>query len=208
MPTSPRPPAPLHYRDGAGAPQHLPATRDDSPDAPMATSAALSGHVLVLNQDYRALSVCSVERALVLVFLQKADLIAADDDRVVRSARARFPWPSIVRLRRYKRVPYKRVMISRKNVLRRDRFTCQYCGVREKLTIDHVHPKSRGGRDTWANLVAACVDCNNRKGNRTPKEAGMTLARDPFTPSHVMFIRDFVGHTLLSDTWKPYLFLA
>ena len=208
MPTSPRPPAPLRYRDGAGAPEayHAHAAAPEAP--PMEVSAALSGHVLVLNQDYRALSVCSVERALVLVFLQKADLIAADDDRVVRSPRARHPWPSIVRLRRYKRVPYKRVMISRKNVMRRDRFTCQYCGGRDKLTIDHVHPKSRGGRDTWTNLVAACMDCNNRKGNRTPKEAGMPLVRQPFTPSHVMFIRDFVGHHALEDTWKPYLFLA
>ena len=209
MHSSTRPPVPLHYRDGTGAPH--PATVP--PDAltsgtPSTASRSLSGHVLVLNQDYRALAVCSVERALVLVFLQKADLIAADDDRVVRSPRQKFAWPSIVRLRRYKRVPYKRVMISRKNVLRRDRFTCQYCGAREKLTIDHVHPKSRGGRDTWANLVAACVDCNNRKGNRTPKEAKMTLARVPFTPSHVMFIRDFVGHHALDDAWKPYLYLA
>ena len=166
----------------------------------------MKGHVLVLNQDYRALTICSVERAVVLVILQKAELVHARPDRFVRSPSTQLPWPSIVRLKAFVRVPYKRIMISRKNVLRRDRFRCQYCGSRDRLTIDHVLPKSRGGRDTWENLVAACTPCNNRKGNRTPDEAGMKLLRRPFRPSHVMFIRDLIG--TLDDTWKPYLFLA
>lgn len=165
----------------------------------------MNGHVLVLNQDYRALTICSVERALILVLLRKAELVETLPNRVVRSPSTQFPWPSIVRLKGYVSVPYKRIMISRKNVLRRDRFRCQYCGSRDKLTIDHVHPKSRGGRDTWENLVAACTPCNNRKGNRTPDEAGMQLLRQPFRPSHVMFIRDCIG--TLDETWKPYLFL-
>ena len=97
-------------------------------------------------------------------------------------------------------------MLSRKNVLRRDRHRCQYCRSNDRLTIDHVIPKSRGGKDTWENLVAACVPCNNRKGSRTPEEAGMPLLRKPFRPSHVMFIRDYIGR--LDDKWKPYLFLA
>jgi 5-methylcytosine-specific restriction endonuclease McrA len=103
-------------------------------------------------------------------------------------------------------VPYRRILLSRKNVLRRDGQRCQYCGNRDSLTVDHVYPKSRGGPDTWENLVAACVPCNNRKGNRTPDEANMKLRRRPFRPSHVMFIRDYVGS--LEETWKPYLFLA
>ena len=74
------------------------------------------------------------------------------------------------------------------------------------LTIDHVVPKSRGGPDTWENLVAACVPCNNRKGNRTPEEAQMKLARRPFRPSHVMYMRDFIGQG--EDAWKPFLFAA
>ena len=165
----------------------------------------MNGHVLVLNNDYRALTVCSVERALLLVFMRKAELVSALPDRFVRSPSTQFPWPSIVRLRGYIRVPYKRIMISRKNILRRDHFRCQYCGSHDRLTIDHVMPKSRGGRDTWENLVAACTPCNNRKGNRTPDEANMKLIRSPFRPSHVMFIRDCIG--TLDDTWKPYLFL-
>lgn len=166
----------------------------------------LPGHVLVLNHDYRALSVCSVERAVILVFLRKAEMVYAAPGRHIRTAREQHPWPSIVRLKVYAPVPYKKIMLTRRNLLRRDRSRCQYCGTSEKLTLDHVLPRSRGGRDTWENLVTACMPCNNRKGNRTPEEAGMRLLRPPFRPSHVMFIRHIIG--TLDDTWKPYLFLS
>lgn len=166
----------------------------------------MTGHVLVLNQDYSALTVCSVQRAIILMHLQKVHLVESVPGEYIRSPNVSFPWPSIVRLKAYARVPYKRVMLSRKNILKRDRNTCQYCGSRENLTIDHVLPKSRGGRDTWENLVAACVSCNNAKGDNTPEEVGMELAREPFRPSYVMFIRDFVG--TIDETWKPYLFLS
>ncbi|MFQ5570609.1 MAG: HNH endonuclease [Rhodothermales bacterium] len=166
----------------------------------------MRAHVLVLNQDYSALTICSVQRAIILIHLRKAELVEALPDHFLRSPSVRFPWPSIVRLKMYVRVPYRRIMLSRKNVLRRDRFRCQYCGAHEDLTVDHVIPKSRGGQDTWINLVAACTKCNNKKGNRTPDEAGMKLRRKPFRPSHIMFIRDYVG--AVDDTWKPYLFLA
>lgn len=168
--------------------------------------SALSGHVLLLNQDYRALAVCSVERAMVLVILQKAEMVEVDAARRLHSAHASFPWPSIVRLKGYVRVPYRRIMLTRRNILRRDNHECQYCGSRDRLTLDHVHPKSRGGPDTWENLVAACVPCNNRKGNRTPEEVGLSLSRKPFRPSHVMYLRDFLGS--LDDAWKPYLYAA
>ena len=166
----------------------------------------MTGHVLVLNQDYRALTITSVQRATVLVLLQKADLVEFESGRFVRSPNLQVPWPSIVRLKAYVRMPYKKIMLTRKNVLRRDRHRCQYCGSRDRLTIDHIFPKSRGGKDTWENLVAACIPCNNRKGSRTPDEAKMKLSRKPFRPSYVMYIRDFVGS--LDDTWKPYLFLS
>jgi 5-methylcytosine-specific restriction endonuclease McrA len=166
----------------------------------------MNGHVLVLNQDYGAITVCSVRRAFVLVLMQKAELVEAISERFIRSPSSRYPWPSIIRLKRYVPIPFRRVMLSRANVHRRDRHQCQYCGRRDKLTIDHVVPKSRGGRDAWDNLVTACVPCNNKKGNRTPDEAGIVLRRRPFRPSHVMYIRDYVG--TLDDSWKPYLFLS
>ncbi len=168
--------------------------------------SALAGHVLVLNQDYQALSVCSVERAVGLVFLHKAEMVECRTDRELRTVRSSYPWPSVVRLKRYVRVPYRKVLLTRRNVIRRDRHRCAYCGSAERLTIDHVLPKSRGGPDTWENLVAACTLCNNRKGNRTPEEAGFTLQTRPFRPSHVMYMRDLVGTG--EEAWKPYLFAA
>lgn len=160
----------------------------------------------MLNQDYRALAVCGVERAAVLVLLHKAELVAARADRALRTARSAYPWPSVVRLKSYVHVPFRRILLTRRNVLRRDGNRCQYCGHRERLTLDHVVPRSRGGPDAWDNLVAACVPCNNRKGNRTPDEASMPLSRAPFRPSHVMFLRDYVG--TMEDTWKPFLYAA
>ncbi|MFT5143280.1 MAG: 5-methylcytosine-specific restriction endonuclease McrA [Rhodothermales bacterium] len=166
----------------------------------------MTGHVLVLNQDYRALTICSVQRATILVFLQKAELVSAETGRYIRSKTQAFPWPSVVRLRAYVSIPYKRISLTRKNVMCRDGNRCQYCGDRTRLTIDHVVPRSRGGKDSWENLVTACVPCNNKKGSRTLEQAGLELRKKPFRPSHVMFIRDFVG--TLGDDWKPYLFMA
>ena len=168
--------------------------------------SALAGHVLVLNADYQALSVCTVERAVGLVFLHKAEVVEARADRVLRSIRSSYPWPSVVRLTRYVRVPYRKVLLTRRNVLRRDGHACVYCGASERLTIDHVFPKSRGGTDAWENLVAACTRCNNAKGNRTPEEAGMAMRKRPFRPSHVMYMRDLIGSG--EEAWKPYLFAA
>jgi 5-methylcytosine-specific restriction endonuclease McrA len=147
-----------------------------------------------------------VLKAIVLLYLGKAEMIAAADGKLVRSVSVTMPFPSIVRLSVYVRVPYKRIILSRKNILRRDAHRCQYCGRSDlPLTVDHVVPISRGGEDTWENLVCACVGCNNRKGDRTPEEADMALRRKPMRPNHVTFIRHFVGS--LDERWKPYLFL-
>jgi 5-methylcytosine-specific restriction endonuclease McrA len=106
----------------------------------------MNGHVLVLNRDYSALSICSVKRAVVMLHLHKVELVEALGHRAVRSATVSHPWPSIVRLSLYINVPYRRIMLTRKNVIRRDGFRCQYCGSRDRLTIDHVIPKSLSGR--------------------------------------------------------------
>lgn len=159
-----------------------------------------------MNHNYEPLSVCNVRKAIGLLWLGKAELIAANDGRVLRSVSATMPFPSIVRLSVFVRVPYKKIVLSRKNILRRDGHTCQYCGKTDlMLTVDHIVPSSRGGTDSWENLVAACVSCNNRKGDRTPHEANMVLKRRPIRPNHVMFLRHFVGS--VDDHWKPYLFM-
>ena len=162
--------------------------------------------MLVLNHNYEPLSVCNVKKAVILLFLGKAELIEASNGRSLHSISMTMPFPSIVRLSVYVRLPFKKIVLSRKNILRRDGHRCQYCGRAEvPLTVDHVIPRARGGQDTWENLVAACVRCNNKKGDRLPGEAMMTLNRKPIRPNHVMFIRDFVGS--VDDGWKPYLFM-
>jgi 5-methylcytosine-specific restriction endonuclease McrA len=166
----------------------------------------LSKKVLVLNHNYEPLSICNVKKAIVLLYLGKAELIAACDGIRLRSVYTSMPYPSIVRLSVFVRVPYKKIVLSRKNILRRDGHRCQYCGKTETmLTVDHVIPKAKGGTDSWENLVAACVHCNNKKGDQTLSEAKMTLLRKPIRPNHVMFIRHFVG--TVDDHWKPYLFM-
>jgi len=152
------------------------------------------------------MSVCNAKKAIILLYLGKAELVEASDGKVIRSVSISMPLPSIVRLGVFIHVPYKKIILSRKNILRRDGHRCVYCGRSDiSLTVDHIVPKARKGEDTWENLVTACVDCNNRKGDRTPDEAHMKLLRKPMRPNHVTFIRHFVGN--IDDRWKPYLFM-
>ncbi|HEY9188567.1 MAG TPA: HNH endonuclease [Ignavibacteria bacterium] len=167
----------------------------------------MNGKVLVLNQNYEPMSICNVKKAILLLFLGKAELVEPLDGKVFRSVSQSFPYPSIVRLSWYVKVPYSQAILSRKNVIRRDNFKCQYCGSTTKpLTLDHVLPKSRGGVDSWENLVTACVDCNNKKGDRLPSEAGMKLLSKPKKPSHVIFMKHCYGN--INEKWKPYLFMS
>ena len=145
--------------------------------------------VLILNQDYSAIAVCTVQKAFVLVYLDKAELVAKANGSVLHTVTSSYPVPSVIRLQRYVRVPYYGISMSRHNVLRRDNFTCQYCGTGKNLTLDHLVPRSRGGDTSWHNLVTACMLCNTRKGNRTPEEAGLKLLRKPKRPSLQSFLQ-------------------
>ena len=138
--------------------------------------------VLVLNQDYSALSVCSVPKAFLLVYMQKADLVAHSPTHVLRTVSEAYPMPTVVRLRRYIHLPYRGVMMTRQNIFKRDGNRCQYCGTHDNLTLDHVLPKSRGGKTNWDNLATACKRCNSRKGDYTPEEAAMPLRQRPLPP--------------------------
>ncbi len=162
--------------------------------------------VLVLNQNYQAISICTVERAFVLVLMQKAEMLAEEPSLRLTSIHKEFSFPSIIRLYRYISIPYKRVNLSRQNIFKRDRFQCVYCQKKENLTIDHVVPRSIGGKDSWNNLVTACQKCNAQKGSMTPEEAGMKLHYQPFRPSFVMFLGHFSGR--IRDDWKPYLYMS
>jgi 5-methylcytosine-specific restriction endonuclease McrA len=166
----------------------------------------INQRVLVLNQNYEPLSVCTVKRAVVLTFLGKADIVETCDGKKIRSPSTVFPLPSVVRLGFYVRVPGKRIMLSRKNILKRDGHRCQYCGTTNgPLTVDHLLPKIYGGKDSWENLVCACTRCNSIKGDKTPEQAGLKLLRRPRKPNHITFIQQFVG--ISDQRWRRYLFL-
>lgn len=165
----------------------------------------MASKVLVLNRDYQAISVCTAERAFVLVFLEKAELICDMKAKVLRSVNADFGYPSIIRLNRYVNLPFKKVALSRQNIYKRDGYRCIYCGSRDRLTLDHVIPRSKGGRDSWQNLATACQGCNTAKGNRTPEQAEMQMSHKPFRPSFIMYLREFNGK--VQEEWKPYLLM-
>ncbi|HIE03498.1 MAG TPA: HNH endonuclease [Candidatus Latescibacteria bacterium] len=160
--------------------------------------------VLVLNQNYEPLSICSAKRALVMVFLGKAEVV--EEAGTVHTVSRALPLPSVVRLWMYVHKPRNDIPLTKRNILRRDGHRCQYCGTTQgPMTVDHVIPKDMGGKDTWENLVCCCVRCNNRKGNRTPEQAGMRLIRPPKRPNFLYFVHTFVGEP--DPSWKPYLFM-
>jgi len=141
---------------------------------------ALDGRVLLLNQTYEPLGTVSVARAVIMVFKNTVTVEELDGDRVLRSARAEFPVPSVIRRRIYINVRRRREASSMKRlrIYMRDKYRCQYCGDKRpvgELTLDHILPRSRGGDNSPVNVVTACVACNNRKGDRTPAEARMPL---------------------------------
>ncbi len=162
---------------------------------------------MVLNQSYEPLSVCNLRKAIVLIYLGKAESVVADNRKSLHTVSKTYPWPSIIRISRFVKVPYKKVVLTRKNIFRRDGFKCAYCGRSDlPLTIDHVIPKAKGGDESWENLITACTFCNNKKGDRSPEEARMRLLFQPFKPSHILFIKNVVGR--LDERWKPYLYLS
>jgi len=166
---------------------------------------SLNRLVLVLNASYEPINICAAQRALKLVF-KGAAVVEQLSAFTVCTAKIHIPVPSVVRLLQYRRMPRQNRAVSRKGIILRDGAACQYC--REKLppkslTLDHVIPRARGGDSTWENLVACCFACNNRKGNRTPQEAGLTLAKPPRQ------VTLHARHRLMAGdekAWERYLF--
>ena len=164
--------------------------------------------VLVLNATYEPINVTAVRRALVLV-LKGVATTEEEDGLFVHSSKLAFRVPSVIRLLEFRRIPYQTRALSRKNVLLRDRYTCQFCGrvmPAHELTLDHVIPRSRGGHTDWDNLVACCHRCNNLKGDRLPEEAGLRLLRPPhpFTLHTSRQIMRMMGRS--DERWRKYLF--
>jgi 5-methylcytosine-specific restriction endonuclease McrA len=160
--------------------------------------------VLVLNATFEPINVCTVRRAVVLLLKEKAEVIERAEWHL-HSASQTIPRPMVIRLVTYVRIPRDthRRKITRRAVFARDNWTCQYCGARSNLTVDHVVPRSKGGSSNWENIVASCAPCNRRKGNALPRQAGMRLLKQPRTPNPNVFIH--VASPTIPMAWRAYL---
>ena len=168
---------------------------------------AITSRTLLLNATYEPLRVISWQRAVVLVYLGKVEVVCTYEN-VLRSVSTCMQAPAVVRLMTLVRRRRGRVMFSRRNVFLRDDFRCQYCGVHlpaAELTADHVVPRSRGGRTSWDNVVTACVPCNHRKGCSTPSQAQMTLRRKPERPSHLPPPVLRLSQDSTPEAWREFL---
>ena len=159
--------------------------------------------VLVLNSDYSPINVTSFKRGFNLVFKGKAEVVQSTGEPIITYL-GEFLRPVIIRLLDYIHYRPKKISVSKNRIMKRDKFRCVYCGSQRHLTIDHVLPKSRGGRTSWDNVVTACHKCNNKKDNKTPEEAGLQMKVNPKQPNHISFItKDNKYH----EKWKPYLYM-
>jgi 5-methylcytosine-specific restriction endonuclease McrA len=160
--------------------------------------------VLVLNATYEPINVCTVRRAAVLLLKEKAEIVEHSSYEL-RSEHSTLPRPVVIRLVTFVKVPRDthRRKITRRAVFARDGWTCQYCGSRSTLTVDHVVPKSKGGGSNWENIVASCAPCNRRKGDSSPDQAGMPLLRKPSIPQPHIFIH--VAAPSIPAAWKQWL---
>lgn len=159
--------------------------------------------VLVLNASYEFLNITSLKRAVKLLYKGKAEVVEAIGEQKYSSKSLKIPLPSIIRMLYYINRPFKEVALTKRNILLRDRHICQYCG-KQGDTIDHVKPKSKGGKDHWENCVCACGVCNRKKNDRTPEEANMVLLRKPKKPSNIPWL--VIKQDAEKEGWGKYLF--
>ena len=185
-------------------------------------AAVLNRPTLVLNRSWQPVGVAPVSRSLVLLWNDNARvvdpqdyqlytwadwsrLIPCEDEPFIQAVRMRLRVPEVVALTHYDRIPTNAVTFSRRNIYKRDRYTCQYCGAQpgsEELTVDHVNPRSQGGISTWENCVLACVGCNKRKADRTPEQAGMPLRKIPVRP---MWRPLYATRDVRIDSWTRFV---
>jgi len=160
--------------------------------------------VLVLNANFAPINVCTTRRAIGLLLTGRASMVMNGRGEI-QTVSDYIEKPSIIRLGRMVKRPHPRVKLNKREVFRRDNFTCQYCGARGwNLTIDHVIPRRLGGNHSWENLVTACAYCNHRKGGRTAEQAGMKLLAQPREPSsNALYI--FARHAKNNIEWEPFL---
>lgn len=161
-------------------------------------------NVLVLNANYEPINVCNMRRAVCLMIMDKASLVQ-NGRGLIHTIGDTFPKPSVIRLEKMVHKPRPRVKMTRKEIFRRDHYTCQYCGNQLRdLTIDHIKPKHLGGTHSWANVVTACSYCNHKKGGRPLEQTGMALLKDPAEPpASAAYIYDHFINTY--QDWEPFI---
>jgi 5-methylcytosine-specific restriction endonuclease McrA len=161
--------------------------------------------ILLLNANYEPLTICKLKKALKLLFLKKAELVESENGRKIRTPSTSLVMPSVIRLAYYVKVKRREIPLTKKNILRRDNYTCQYCGRKNvPLTTDHIIPKAYGGKDEWENLVCACVECNTLKGNKRLSETNLKLLKKPKAPTYITFLLNSLPE--IPENWRPYLF--
>jgi len=182
--------------------------------------SVLNRRALVLNKLWTPIQLTDVKNALILLVKGSAKVvctqtfqpyefsdwlkISPNGKGYIQTAKVRISVPEVILLSDYDKIPLLNPLFSKRNVLKRDKYTCQYCGVQIKdLTIDHVLPKSRGGATSWGNVVTACQECNHKKANRTPEEAGLTLKRKPVKPKLDVFT--VLRKAPANPSWKKFL---
>ena len=168
-------------------------------------NSILNRKVLVLNQSYEPLMVINAKRAIVLIIKDKVKMLEKYSENI-RSVQNSFDLPSVIRLNFYVHLKYRDIVLNRRNILKRDDYRCQYCAKQATpLTLDHIVPKNKGGKDSWENLVAACSKCNTRKGDTLLKHMDMKLLKKPRKPSKLFQLQTYVNKK--QDNWKQYLFM-
>src|ERR1700735_566193 len=194
---------------GRALPKEPVEPHEGGPGQRVSSDSTMQKPVLGLNASYDPINICGARRALILV-LKGVAKTEEEQGAILHAALLRIPMPSVIRLLEYRRIPHQTRALSRKNILLRDRNSCQYCGVvlpAGELTLDHVIPRSRGGLSTWENLVACCHSCNRRKGNHLLNEiSDIKLMREPrpfslHTSRHIMRM---IGHS--DHKWRKYLY--
>ena len=164
--------------------------------------------VLLLNISYEPIKIINWQKAITMLCLGKVEVIE-EYGHNIRSVSFTIKLPSVVRLLDVVKRNQRPVKFSRQNIYARDKYKCQYCGIKfpsEDLTYDHVLPKSRGGKTEWTNIVTCCIECNRKKGGRTPREASMKLLKKPVIPTWVPAIRLTIGFKYVPKTWREYLY--
>lgn len=185
-------------------------------------SPNLQRPTLVLNRNWQPINVATVARSLIMLWNESARivdpvdyqlydwsdwtaLVPDQDEPFIQSVRKRIRIPEVIALTKFERLPTQTVTFSRRNVFKRDKYACQYCGKQpgsEELTIDHVVPRAQGGQSSWTNCVLACFDCNSRKADRTPEEAGMRLNKQPVRPAWKPIYADRMDRI---ESWSKFI---